>query len=371
MAKIAEKSKSLIPPEDTMWQRYSSHFELPLAGATSLFLHGLVIGVLAIGGLAFFLSVDLESFKPVKMDVVTLEGDGSGFEGEGGEAGLPGSPDAGGGKTEQVTPLGEPKSELDLPMPTASAFKDPAMQIDVPPMLDDGLPPVDGELAIQIAKVTKEAEERVKREMKIVTPPTPKTGGSKDKKPGPAGTGNPKGTGGLGSKGTGLGKGTGKGPGTGAGGGLLGRKGTQQEVYAIRWRFDLSGDAKEHARKLAAMGVTVAIPAQNPNAGFFIITDLNRRPADMKKDNLAEYKDAVKWFNTRPESVQSLARELQLPYVPQFVVLLLPKDREQDMAQKEAQFARNQGRDVSRIQETWFDFRMQNGAYDPTVIRQK
>jgi hypothetical protein len=151
----------------------------------------------------------------------------------------------------------------------------------------------------------------------------------------------------------------------------LGRKGTQQEVYAIRWRFDLSGDSREHARKLAAMGVTVAIPAPQPNAGFFIITDLNRRPAELKKDSLAEYKDAVKWFNTRPESVQSLARELQLPYVPQFVVLLLPKDREQVMAQKEAQYARAQGRDVSTVLETWFDFRMQNGAYDPTVIRQK
>jgi hypothetical protein len=41
------------------------------------------------------------------------------------------------------------------------------------------------------------------------------------------------------------------------------------------------------------------------------------------------------------------------------------------MAQEEAKFAQNQGRDVSRVLETWFDFRMQNGAYDPTVIRQK
>lgn len=363
MAKSApEKSKSLIPPEDTMWQRYSSRFELPLAGVTSVFLHGLVIGLLAIGGLAFFLSASLEAFKPVKMDVVTLDGPG-GFEGESGEPGSPGSPDAGGVKTEQVTPL-EQKSEVgDPPMPTPSAFKDPAMQLDVPPMIDDGLPPVDGELAIEIAKVTKEAEERVKREMKIVTPPAAKPSGGTGKKPGPVGTG---GTGGVGG-GKGPGKGNLKGPGTG----FPGRKGTQQEIYAIRWRFDLSGDAKEHARKLAAMGVTVAIPAPNPNGGFFIITDLNRRPADIKKDNLAHYKDAVKWFNTRPESVQLLARELQLPYMPQFVVLLLPKEREQRMAQEEAQYARAQGRDVNRINETWFDFRLQNGAYDPTVIRQK
>src|SRR5205814_9572308 len=141
-----------------------------------------------------------------------------------------------------------------------------------------------------------------------------------------------------GKKGAGIGK-----------GGIGGRKATDQEIFAWRWRFDLSGDAKEHARKLAAMGVTVAIPDQNPAAGFFIITDLNRRPVDMKKDNLAAFKDAVKWYNTRAESVQALAAELQLPFVPKFVVLLLPKDREQKMADLEAQYAKAQRRDVNTV----------------------
>ena len=92
---------------------------------------------------------------------------------------------------------------------------------------------------------------------------------------------------------------------------------------------------------------------------------------DLKKDNLATFKDAVKWYNTRAESVQALANELQLDFTPKFVVLLLPKDREQKMADEEAQYARDHRRDLAKVTETWFDFRPRNGVYDPMVIRQK
>ncbi len=200
---------------------------------------------------------------------------------------------------------------------------------------------------------------------------TPAVGSTDTKKLGPKGTGNPKGVGGQGGKGDGPGVGGKGGPGTGVGGPGGGRKATRQEVYAWRWRFDLTGDAGEHARKLASLGVTVAIPDANPAGGFFIITDLNRRPVEMKKDNLAAFKDAVKWYNTRAESVQALAAELQIP-TPKFVVLLLPKEREQKMADEEAQYAQKNRRKLETITETWFDFRMlQRRSTEPVVIRQK
>src|SRR5262245_48010047 len=97
-------SQPLIPPEETMWRQYSSHFELPLASATSIFLHGLVIGILAIGGLAFFFAPNVEAMKPAKMDVVMVEGDGTGFEGIGGIPGQPGAPDNGGPQRTELTP---------------------------------------------------------------------------------------------------------------------------------------------------------------------------------------------------------------------------------------------------------------------------
>lgn len=352
----AKVTKPLIPPEEALWQRYSPHFELPLASATSLFLHGLVIGLLAMGGLAFFFTPNLEATKPPRMDVVMIEGNGTGFEGLGGAAGLPGAPNAG-GKTDQITPLPDQQPERsDRPPPRL--LREPAL-LDLP-RLDDGMP-VSADLAGDLQQIAQEAQQRVEAAMKI---DTPAVGSTDSKKPGPKGN---KGLGGKGGKGDGPGIGNEKGSG-GPGGG---RKATKQDIYAWRWRFDLSGDAKEHARKLASLGVTVAIPDANPAGGFFIITDLNRRPVDMKKDNLAAFKDAVKWYNTRAESVQALAAELQLPFVPKFVVLLLPKDREQKMADEEAQYAQKNRRRLETITETWFDFRMRNGANEPVVIRQK
>lgn len=353
-----------IPPEESLWQKYSPHYELPLAGATALFLHGTIVGILAIGAIAMLFAANAEATKPPKMDVVMVEGGGAGFEGLGGEQGSPGDANAGGPKrTEQITPL-TPNERPESRQPPR-LLKDPPVELGLP-LIDDGTPALPEELALELAKIAKEADEQVKKEMKIaVAPPEP---GSDGKKVGPKGSGNPRGVGGLGGAGGGPGAGNKQGAGVGKGG-FGGRKATKQEIYAMRWHFDLSGDAKEHARKLAAIGVTLAIP--EPTGGFMVIADLNRRPVEMRRDNLMGFQEAVKWYNTKPDSVQSLARELQLPFVPRYVVLLLPRDREEKMADAEKQYATQHRRDVKTVTMTRFDFRLRNGAYDPTVIAQK
>lgn len=356
----AKATKPLIPPEGALWQRYSPHFELPLASATSLFLHGLVIGLLAVGGLAFFFTPNLEATKPPRMDVVMIEGNGTGFEGLGGEPGSPGAPNGGGKQTEQVAPLPDQQPNPGERPPLR--FPMDAL-LDLP-RIDDGTP-ISPELAAELREIGKEAADRITESMKIATPPV---SGGNTKKTGPAGTGNPKGVGGKGGPGDGTGAGNKKGPGTGSGG--PGRKATDQEIFARRWRFDLTGDPKEHARKLAVVGFIVAIPDAN-STGFFIITDLNRRPVEMRKDNLAAFTEAVRFVNDMPQSVQGLARELQLPFAPRFVALFLPKDRERKIADAEAQFARDNGRDLQKVRETRFDFQLRNGAYEPVVKSQK
>ena len=359
----ANNEKPLFPPEETMWQKYSSHFEFPLASATSIFLHGLVIGSLMVGGLAYFFTANAEANRPPRMDVVMIEGGGSGFEGLGGEPGLPGVPDAGGPKrTEISTPLLPEQPET---RPAPRSIDDPLPQLGLP-LIDDGSPPLSSDLVIELQRIAEDADRQVKEQMQI--PKVAPLPSGKEAKAAPKGTGNPKGVGGLGGAGGGLGLGKKKGPGTGTGG-PGGRPATDQEAKAWRWRFDLSGDPKEHARKLAAIGVIVALP--DPRGGFVIVSDLNRRPVDIKKDNLLAFKDAVKWYNTKPESVQSLARELQLPFVPKYVVMLLPKDRENVMVKEEVRYANDNRRDVGSIQFTLFDFRLRNGAYDPTVVDQK
>jgi hypothetical protein len=290
-----------------------------------------------------------------------LDGDGSGLEGLGGEPGLPGAPNAGMGRTEMI-----PATDSSNPpeRPSARLLKDEPPQLGLP-VIDDGQTPLNSELTIELAKIAQDADDQVKKAMDI--PPTPPTS-SDTKKHGAAGTGNSKGTGGKGGKGGGPGIGNKSGPGIGKGG-VGGRLATKQDVYAARWHFDISGDAKEHARKLAAMGVTLAFP--DPKGGFFVVKDLNRRPVDRKKESLVAFKDAVKWYNTRRESVQALANELQLGFTPEYIVLLLPKEREEKMASEEARYAAANRRNPQAIGKTWFDFRLNNGAYDPTVIRQE
>jgi hypothetical protein len=351
----------LHPPDDSMWQTYSAHYELPLAGATSVFLHGLVIGMLAVGGIAFFFTFNRDAAKPPSMDMVMIEGGGTGFEGLGGEPGLPGAP-AAGGRTELIAPLPdqatEPRTQSLLP-------KETPPELDIP-LIDDGTPPVDNELAIELAKIAKQADDEVRAAMDLPKAPPAKP---RPKQAGSTGPGNLKGQVGQSGAGGAGGVGSKQGPGTGTGGPGGRPAATKQEIFAWRWRFDLSGDGKEHARKLAAMGVTLAIP--DGRGGFFLITDLNRRPVELRKDSLVAFKDAVKWYNQKPDSLQGLARELQLKFVPQYAVLLLPKEREEKMAAEEAQYARDKGRDLARIQATVFDFRLVNGMYDPVVTKQE
>jgi hypothetical protein len=351
-------TKPLIRPDETLWEKYSPHFEMPLASATSLFLHGTIIGVIAIGGMAFFWAANQEAAKPPKMDVVMLEGDGAGLEGLGGASGLPGPPDAGGPKrTEQITPLNDAKQpERGTPR------NDAPPQLGLP-FIDDGKAPLNPELSIELERIAKEAAEQAQKEQKN---PPPIGSGSDTKKSGPVGTGNPKGKGGLGGSGTGLGMGNKQGAGVGKGG-FGGRQITKQEIYAWRWNFELGGSAKEHARKLAAIGVDIAI--QNPKGQVFFVTDLNRRPAELKRGNLPDPKEVVGWRNTRQESISALAQELQLPFTPAFVQMLLPKDKEEKMAAEENRFAGEQRRDLRTVRKTWFEFRLRNGAYEPMAVR--
>src|SRR5262249_3434528 len=56
--------KPLLPPAERFWRRYSPHYEFPLASATSVFFHSMVIGILAIGGLAFLFQAGPEAAPP-------------------------------------------------------------------------------------------------------------------------------------------------------------------------------------------------------------------------------------------------------------------------------------------------------------------
>jgi len=235
----------------------------------------------------------------------------------------------------------------------------------------------DTQVASALEQLRKDADKRA--EPTPNTQRNPKSVASKGASP--SGTGNQKGKNGMNGPG-GIGTGRKPGPGTGGDPGGTGRKATDAEIKAWRWRFDLSGDPKTHADKLEKAGVIVAIP--DPKAGnmdpnkapLLVISDLKRRPVAVRPAAADEFADAVKWFNRRPESVQGLAQELRLqqlnmPTPPPYIVLLLPKDREAKMATEEERYAKRNGMPIAAVQETFFDFRLQNGVYEPVVTGQR
>jgi hypothetical protein len=312
---------------------------------------------MAVGGLAFLFRGGAEATLPPPMDMLMAEA-GAGFGGLGGNPGRPGLPGAP-GKTEQG-----PRDEAGA---TERTEADPVDQLPPVPGMELELPPPDS---------PPDASADPLRELKELGLDAEKYGKAPAAKPaGSAKTGS--GAKGGGASGQGGQGGDGKGKGTGKGPGGVGRKATDQEIKAWRWRFDLAGTPKQHADKLDRAGLIIAIPepgdgSPNPEKGPYLLArDLKRRPIPLEKIDLAKYQDSVKWYNSKPESVRGLIAELQLPFVPPFVVLLLPKDREKKMAAEELRYAKQNRIDPAKVQETTFDFRLQNGMYEPIAIKQK
>jgi hypothetical protein len=339
-------TSDLLPPDERFWQRYSPHHEALLAAVGSLTLHGLVFGIpalIALLGLGFWWATSADAQRPPIMTVVKMVGE----EGDG----------AGGG---EPAPLGQPGNEQETAVkPTAEAT--PTAQVDekfpvVPSVPMTDVAEVVSEKAVDPVKdnVTSVLENIGKKAKNAEKPKVVTTAVRKGPRGVPNGQADGKGKGGAG--------------GPGSGSGPRGVPMTKQQIFAQRWRFDMSGNGREHAAKLAAAGVILIIHDQFNNSG--VVRDLKRLPVRPIPENLMPFKDAVQWTNNRQESLVGLATALQLRFVPIAVQILLPKEREEKMAEAEAAFARKQGRPFDRINETWFDFRLVNGAFEPVVIRQ-
>jgi hypothetical protein len=354
MAADSKKSAKAAsaPTEETYWKRYSPHHECLLSWVGSATVHGLVFGIMFLSGLMVVWARSSEVRRPPSMDVVQLS-PGAGEEGGGGDPAPLGQDPVEAVNNVKVNQKQIPETQQDK-IPDIKTT-----QLDVPVVspLDPGETQLDD-------KTLQGLEQAFKAE-----PPKQKVAVGSPK-------GDPKGTGpgGLGGDGVGPGKGRKAGPGVGLGGAAAR---TKQQIFAQRWRFYLSEKdrtGKEHAEKLEAMGIILAVP---DGAGrVLLVRDFKRRPVETRLLNAAQFqaqfKDAVHWYNKDRESVSILAEELRLPFIPPLpVIMLLPKERELKMAEVEQRFAERRGRSVNTIRETHFDFQLRNGAYEPVVIRQE
>jgi hypothetical protein len=358
----ATRQKSLLPPEERLWKRYSPHHEGPLSAAGSLALHALVIGALAYLAFRATQWQDDELNKPPRMEVVEIQGGDGGLDGLGvGTTPLGGTK---GGRTdvEAVASNKQSPQPFQKPNPNELNLKAPDR---LPPQLKVPVtgyeePADDGDTAFSgLSESAKRAEASL---VAALTPPAPKAGTK-----GTGGNANVGGVPGTGGRaGSGGGKGGDVGPGSGSS--PYGQVLTNQRKRQMRWKILASDDGQVHLAKLKALKLTLVVPTANPNV--FEIMDLGQSAPQFKTTtNLRNQGDKVWWTNRHPKQVAGLAAVLGLRRVPPCFVIFLPKALEDRMLDLEQA---HQGAREEQIQLTVWDVPLRDGHYaqEPEVVQQ-
>ncbi|MCS6851258.1 MAG: hypothetical protein NZ700_08840 [Gemmataceae bacterium] len=333
---VPRAKRPYVPPEKTIWQRYSAHHELPMSAAGSLLVHGLGLGllvVLAVLGIRLARNTDPLPLEPIAI---------------GGGGGLPGltgdGPGTGEAPRENVQERPTPSNET----PSVPRFEDlpPAKvdPIDFPEFKNDP----DAMRMIEESRVAAAALAKVSKEAR------------RQLMEGLAGSGGRGGGGRDGGKDSGTDRGTGSG--TGPGHGNL----DVRTRRVIRWvmNFD-TRDGNDYARQLQALGAILGIP--EPDGQYRIIRDLTQRPATGEIEDLRKIQ-RMYWVDDVPESVRSLAQALQLPQVPNHIVAFFPEQFEADLLRKELAF---RGLKEHQIRETRFRIVRKGTGYEAVVVDQR
>jgi hypothetical protein len=327
--------KSLLPPEEQFWQRYSANHEFPLSSLGSLTIY-LFIGALIVAGIRMHL-FDAGHEQPdlgFAMPDFDPPGGGGG-DPSGAQGGIGDSPDK--IETTKVADVKDAKT-LDLP-------KEP---IDLSKLTEDLIPddPKSIDYTAALSRLGQLEKETQKKLIQSI---------------------------GQGGSGSGGGKGSGVGTGTGNAKGPGNRPPLdERQKRVLRWNmvFDTRhGD--DYRLQLQSLGAILAIPSGKMNADgeheYLVIRDL-RPPARPVVEDLRNIK-RIFWVDNRPESVQPLAQALRLPAPPPFVVAFFPPELEDKLAKLEGNFARSRGRSGA-ITETRFRITLngRTGKYEPMVV---
>jgi hypothetical protein len=348
MSDSAIADREPLPPDETFWKRYSPRHECPIAGSASTLVHLVALGGVVLAGLAMSWRWYGDKVQPPAMSVVYVEGNGGDGRQPGGGGGAPKN-----GGTEDVEVRSQPKQ----PSVTAPKPQNPVV------LVPRQLPGDDPDFVVPMPAPTTDVDKafaKAQEDDAKAAAANAKSSGAKS-----TGLGGPGDGGGLGTgKGTGVGPGNGPGDGTGPAGATT--KSIRAQILANRWHFDSGGSPRERIAKFAAVGITLGFTDFTGN--LYIIEDMKRRPVKFHVDSFDRYKDIVKWANNKDDpALPGLARELGLPLTLAQLVLLLPPDREQKMADEEMRYAREKGYDFSKVEGTLFDFVLMQGVYEPVV----
>jgi hypothetical protein len=320
-------SRSLIPPEEKFWQRYSPHHEAPLSGITSTVIHALVIALLLLIVYVHSITKLDDATRPVPVDVMKV-GSGKGGQVPAGGVGPGGGDpiDREGGGDRRV----EPPS---VPPLTASQTQGVKEQFPDDPIAEHYLKKGGSTPAFDFLGLQKEAMQTLRKGLK------PGVGGgpSKDR----------------------------------AGGSDDGLTRIDPRLArALRWDITFNTrDGNDYLAQLAGLGAKIGIPIEGKEGQFLLVDDLKNPTAAVKRD--VATLGLIYWIDKKPASVQSLFSVVphHQPSQPSYFVAFFPRKLEDRMLDLEMDAAARMFniRDEDRIHLTQFEVFRSGTGHDIRV----
>jgi hypothetical protein len=329
-----------VPPDETLWHRYSPHHELSFSMTTSAAVH--VVGfALLIAAVAVVIGnpppTPPKTDGPPVVEIGPGTGDGAGPGRRGDD------PLLGPGKREVTENPDRPESKSPGPAP---------LQFETP--REPGVKPPDAAVREPSDSGVKEAVKKLDMIRRTA---------SNHLRPAPG----PRGDDGLGNKGKD--GGVGDKPGSG---GPAGRIQALQERRAQRWVMHFNThDGRDYRKQLADLSAHMQrktiVAVQRSDGRFLVYRDLGQQPPVGRVEDVDRI-GGIRWWDEKPESIASLSRALGLGYVPARLCVFFSEELEQKLLRLELQFA---GRTEEQIEETHFEIVKRGGVYEPVVAGQR
>ncbi len=315
-------------PDEKFWVKYSPHHEMTISGMASLAWHTLAVMLVVV--VAWVVAGANHDNMPIELVDYT----GAGPGGDGGTASDPNNgPDN--PPVEAVTAKQVPS---DATMPTEPLHDIPGLQITPKDLLGDVV--VDPDSERELLKITEHGTKALEQLNKLDQ-------ATRRALMGGGGAGTPGANGGSGG---------------GDKGGIINARVKRKLRWTITFNTQ-SGD--DYLRQVNILGAILAF--RTPAGDLKCVKDLMRRPVKLENDDVQKL-DRIFWIDDRRDSVEQLARAMQLDFVPDRIYALFPKTFEDKLLEKELDFAH---KTEDQIIETRFQVLMRGTGYTVIVTDQR
>jgi hypothetical protein len=332
---------SCVPPENSLWKRYSPHHELPVSVTTSAVAHAVFFALLVFGVLGAIFWRQSAGQPPPLGPVVEISNDGAPGGAGGDDAAGNGNPLQKVGPQDAQDPPAPPKPqhrrEGELPK---LAKPDVVQDIDFRIRADKEFADDPTETMKTLEKIDKET-----RDLLILS----------TTRRGPVGPGT----------------GPSKGPREAAIDSTL----DIHLLRALRWTMVFNTeDGQDYRRQLAGLTARMKektiVAIKQPDGRYRVFRDLESdRPASAIED--LSTMQRIFWVDDKPNSVRALSRALGLAQPPPSIAILFPEELENKLLRIELAHAGLREDQEKQIKETHFGIIRQGNSYEPVVTGQR